>query len=125
MGNAMIHDKHCFELYGYDIMIDRDLKAWLIEANAGPSFTASSDDDYLLKFSVLSDCLDIVTDKKGKGGEQLTHGGFDLVYKDGNVEYHERCLITSHLGCNNPSMQKYAKIIQRVKKKKKEKGKAT
>jgi len=116
--NTMIHDKHCFELYGYDIMIDRDLKAWLIEANAGPSFTASSDDDYLLKFSVLTDSLDIVTDKEGKG-PQLTQGGFDLVYNDGNVEYHQRCLITSHLGCNNPSMQKYRKIIRRVKKKKK------
>merc|ERR1712087_504075 len=76
--DVMIHDKHCFELYGYDIMIDRDLKSWLIEVNAAPSFTASSEEDYLLKFSVLNDCLDIVmnqnqnqsTTKKKKKNEQ-------------------------------------------------------
>eukprot|EP01083_Nonionella_stella_P012682 35894_1 len=88
---------------GYDIMIDDELKAWLIEINAAPSFTSSSEDDYWLKLSVINDCLDIVMNTKDNQ-DQLQFGGFDLVYKGGSVQYHDRCLVTSYLGCQNPSL---------------------
>jgi len=55
--NVMINDRHCFELYGFDIIIDSNLKPWLIEVNASPSLTASTRADRLLKTKVIHDTL--------------------------------------------------------------------
>jgi D-alanine-D-alanine ligase-like ATP-grasp enzyme len=33
---------NCFEIYGYDFMIDEDLNVWLIEVNTNPCLETSS-----------------------------------------------------------------------------------
>ena len=60
VANVIINDKHCFEMYGYDIMIDNDLKPWLIEVNASPSMSSDTQSDHDLKFGMLDDMLTCV-----------------------------------------------------------------
>lgn len=120
---VMIQDKHCFELYGYDVLIDDNLKPWLIEVNASPSLTAETQWDFDLKHNMLNDAFDILDlEKKNKDKSAIRQkvGGFDLVYNDGPVRHEKSSEYTSFLGCHHPipesprTKRKKAKAMQRA-----------
>ena len=56
----MINDRHCFECYGYDLLLDDNLKPWLVEVNASPSLNATTQMDKEMKTTLIRDVLDIV-----------------------------------------------------------------
>jgi tubulin polyglutamylase TTLL1 len=58
--NVIINDRHCFECYGYDMLIDSDLKPWLLEVNASPSLTTTTPSDRALKLQLINDIFNIV-----------------------------------------------------------------
>lgn len=100
---VMIQDKHCFELYGYDVLFDDTFKPWLVEVNASPSLSASTPDDYEMKTTMLSSMLDII-DMEGKlKGDEVRIGGFDLVYRNGHVSGSSGCTYSSMLGASIPA----------------------
>ena len=57
---AMVQDKHCFELYGFDILIDSDLKPWLIEVNACPSLVSTTPADKRMKKKLFNNLINVV-----------------------------------------------------------------
>ena len=58
--SVIINDKHCFELYGYDVLIDNNCKPWLIEINASPSLSVTGNIDKELKTNLIKDLYSIV-----------------------------------------------------------------
>jgi len=57
--NVIINDPHCFECYGYDIIVDETLKPWLVEVNASPSLSTTTQDDRNMKSRLLRDVLEL------------------------------------------------------------------
>ena len=57
---ACLHKGNCFELFGYDILIDSDLKPWLLEINLSPSLACESPLDTTIKSNLIADTLNLV-----------------------------------------------------------------
>ena len=92
--NVIINDRHCFECYGYDLLIDDDLKPWLIEVNASPSLSATTRSDRIMKQNLLRDVYRIVcpqeswADWKGAvhSGPMRDAGAFVVMYDEAKVK---------------------------------------
>ena len=118
----MQNDKRCFELYGFDVMIDSDFKPWLIEINGSPSMTASTKEDYRLKMSVLDDTLTVINLENLPGlAEERQIGGFDCLIQNGNRVHTEKIPLMSNpnmhvnstfLGCYNNREQQLRKLAK-------------
>jgi len=51
---------NCFELYGFDVLVDDSLKPWLLEVNLSPSMRADSPLDWQVKSTLLADAFNLV-----------------------------------------------------------------
>uniref|UniRef100_A0A2I2Z548 Tubulin tyrosine ligase like 6 n=1 Tax=Gorilla gorilla gorilla TaxID=9595 RepID=A0A2I2Z548_GORGO len=70
----------CFEILGFDILLDRKLKPWLLEVNHSPSFSTDSRLDKEVKDGLLYDTLVLINlescDKKKVLEEERQRGQF-------------------------------------------------
>jgi hypothetical protein len=56
--------QNCFELFGFDIMIDDDFMPWILEANLSPSLVCDTPLDYHIKANLIVDTMNLVGIKK-------------------------------------------------------------
>ena len=54
------HRSNCFELFGYDVMLDENLKPWLMEINLSPSLTCDTLLYFIIKSNVLVNMFNMI-----------------------------------------------------------------
>ncbi|XP_067937487.1 polyglutamylase complex subunit TTLL1-like [Watersipora subatra] len=86
---VIANDRHCFEIYGFDIIIDDNLKPWLVEVNASPSLSSTTSSDRIMKYNLISDAINIVIPpgklpdvRSGKIPDKENLGQFDVLYDE-------------------------------------------
>ncbi|KAF8570961.1 hypothetical protein P879_04301 [Paragonimus westermani] len=82
-----------FEILGFDILLDADLKPWLIEVNRSPSFNGDQELDRRVKHGLLKDALRLLNirpkDKENIEKEQKLHS-FRRLYRNSGPIGHFR-----------------------------------
>lgn len=56
----MVYNPCAFELFGYDILVDSDMRCWLIEVNSSPSLARDTILDDMVKSKLIDDIIDLV-----------------------------------------------------------------
>jgi tubulin polyglutamylase TTLL1 len=107
--SVIINDKHCFELYGFDVLLDDNCKPWLIEINSSPSLSTTTKRDKILKMDVLRSIYEIVIpedwgDESGKYGTntctQTRVGGFSILYDEAQDNNSRKNVMSSKRNTN-------------------------
>ncbi len=67
------HPSNCFELLGFDVLIDENLKPWLLEVNLSPSMNTETSLDIELKTKLLVDLFNLIRLPKPTQLDQHQH----------------------------------------------------
>ena len=55
-----LHRSNCFDLFGFDILLDSNLRPWLVEVNLCPSMNNDSPLDHRIKSNLIADALTLI-----------------------------------------------------------------
>ena len=94
--HEIVYRENCFELYGYDFMIDNELNVFLIEINSSPAMDYSTSITQKLVQEMSENLIQIVIDKRENCRDFGKIGKFIKVY-DGKEEISEKFVPNKNL----------------------------
>jgi len=84
-----LHRNNCFEVFGYDVILDSELKPWLLEVNLSPSLACESPLDLTIKSTLLADTFNMIGvskfDRRKESLNKIKNRGGNNVPKTNNV----------------------------------------
>ena len=94
--HEIVYRENCFELYGYDFMIDNEFNVFLIEINSSPAMDYSTSITEKLVQEMSENLIQIVIDKRETCRDFERIGKFIKVY-DGKEEISEKFIPNKNL----------------------------
>ena len=84
--------KNCFELFGFDFLLDEDFRVWLIEINTNPFLGTPNKDMVVLVPKMIDEMFSLVVDNVFEPQIQpiIQENDFELIYREGNSNYNQR-----------------------------------
>lgn len=78
--------KQCFELFGFDFLLDEDFRIWLIEINSNPYLGTPNKDMVQLVPRMVNQMLEIVLDPHfPPQNDCKQQSNFQLIYKEADA----------------------------------------
>jgi hypothetical protein len=77
--------KNCFELFGFDFLLDEDFRLWLLEINTNPFLGTPNKDMVILVPRMVEDMIKIAVDpicKPKVRPSSVDINGFELIYRE-------------------------------------------
>ena len=83
---SAVHRSNCYELLGYDILLDANLNPWLLEVNLSPSLAFDSPLDLKIKANLIKDTLNLIGVRKPPSMNQqsTSANNHSSLFKDNN-----------------------------------------
>jgi tubulin polyglutamylase TTLL5 len=82
-----LHRNNCFDLLGFDIIIDSSLKPWLLEVNLSPSLATDSPLDFHIKSNLITDTFNTIGVRIKPNRKTLFNSPYDRIVKSHSSSY--------------------------------------
>ena len=108
MQDIVDNRKNSYEFFGYDFMLDTDLRVWLIEVNSSPSMDMGTPTTERLVDMVLKDLPKVIIDfPNSRNKKECDTGGFICIHRSQIEVQRPQAVNLTSIQCEGNKMKIY------------------